>query len=76
MDEWLEGGSTELDDGLTPRELEVVKLIAEAYTNKQIAETLKLVGEDRRVAPRRTCSGSSACATAWRSSATRSAAAW
>ena len=27
---------------LTPRELEVVKLIAEAYTNKQIAETLKL----------------------------------
>ena len=28
--------------GLTPRELEVVKLIAEAYTNKQIAETLKL----------------------------------
>jgi DNA-binding NarL/FixJ family response regulator len=42
MDEWLEGGSTEVDDGLTPRELEVVKLIAEAYTNKQIAETLKL----------------------------------
>ena len=27
---------------LTPRELEVVKLIAEAYTNRQIAETLKL----------------------------------
>jgi DNA-binding NarL/FixJ family response regulator len=42
MDEWLEGGSTDVDDGLTPRELEVVKLIAEAYTNKQIAETLKL----------------------------------
>jgi DNA-binding NarL/FixJ family response regulator len=42
MDEWLEGGSTEVDDGLTPRELEVVKLIAEAYTNRQIAETLKL----------------------------------
>jgi len=42
MDEWLEGGSTEVDDGLTLRELEVVKLIAEAYTNKQIAETLKL----------------------------------
>ena len=27
---------------LTPRELEVVKLIAEAHTNKQIAETLQL----------------------------------
>ena len=42
MDEWLEGGRTEPDDPLTPRELEVVKLIAEAYTNRQIAETLKL----------------------------------
>jgi len=41
MDEWLEG-VTEVEDPLTPRELEVVKLIAEAYTNKQIAETLKL----------------------------------
>ncbi|MGH2764009.1 MAG: response regulator [Thermoleophilaceae bacterium] len=42
MDEWLEGGGTEPDDPLTPRELEVVKLIAEAFTNRQIAETLKL----------------------------------
>ncbi len=42
MDEWLERGSPEPDDRLTPRELEVVKLIAEAYTNRQIAETLKL----------------------------------
>ena len=33
-----EGGGSEL----TPRELEVVKLIAEAYTNRQIAETLKV----------------------------------
>jgi DNA-binding NarL/FixJ family response regulator len=41
MDEWLEGGRV-ADDPLTPRELEVVKLIAEAYTNRQIAETLKL----------------------------------
>jgi DNA-binding NarL/FixJ family response regulator len=41
MDEWLEG-VTEVDEPLTPRELEIVKLIAEAYTNKQIAETLKL----------------------------------
>ena len=30
------------DDPLTPRELDVVKLIAEAYTNKQIAEILKV----------------------------------
>ena len=42
MDEWLEGGRAEPDDPLTPRELEVVKLIAEAFTNRQIAETLKL----------------------------------
>jgi DNA-binding NarL/FixJ family response regulator len=42
MDEWLENGSAQPDDPLTPRELEVVKLIAEAYTNRQIAETLKL----------------------------------
>jgi DNA-binding NarL/FixJ family response regulator len=39
--EWTEGGG-EPPDRLTPRELEVVKLIAEAHTNKQIAETLKL----------------------------------
>jgi DNA-binding NarL/FixJ family response regulator len=42
MDEWLETGGTDPDDPLTPRELEVVKLIAEAFTNRQIAETLKL----------------------------------
>jgi DNA-binding NarL/FixJ family response regulator len=42
MDEWLEGGRAKPDDPLTPRELEVVKLIAEAYTNRQIAETLKV----------------------------------
>jgi DNA-binding NarL/FixJ family response regulator len=42
MAEWLEGGRAEPDDPLTPRELEVVKLIAEAFTNRQIAETLKL----------------------------------
>ena len=40
MREWREGGRTDADDGLTPRELEIVKLIAEAYTNRQIAETL------------------------------------
>jgi DNA-binding NarL/FixJ family response regulator len=42
MREWLENGSPEPDDRLTPRELEVVKLIAEAFTNRQIAATLKL----------------------------------
>jgi DNA-binding NarL/FixJ family response regulator len=42
MREWLESGRSEPDDPLTPRELEVVKLIAEAYTNRQIAETLTL----------------------------------
>jgi DNA-binding NarL/FixJ family response regulator len=42
MREWLESGRSEPDDPLTPRELEVVKLIAEAYNNRQIAESLKL----------------------------------
>jgi DNA-binding NarL/FixJ family response regulator len=41
MREWLDGGR-EHEDPLTPREAEVVKLIAEAYTNRQIADTLGL----------------------------------
>jgi DNA-binding NarL/FixJ family response regulator len=41
MREWQEGRA-EPEDPLTPRELEVVKLIAEAFTNRQIAETLQL----------------------------------
>jgi DNA-binding NarL/FixJ family response regulator len=41
MREWQEGRSKP-ESPLTPRELEVVKLIAEAFTNKQIAETLRL----------------------------------
>jgi DNA-binding NarL/FixJ family response regulator len=41
MREWKEGRG-DPGDPLTPRELEVVKLIAEAYTNRQIAETLKV----------------------------------
>ena len=40
---WLGGAHPEgPSDGLSPRELEVVKLIAEAHTNRQIAEVLKL----------------------------------
>jgi DNA-binding NarL/FixJ family response regulator len=42
MAEWLESDGSEREDPLTPRELEVVKLIAEAHTNEQIAETLKV----------------------------------
>jgi DNA-binding NarL/FixJ family response regulator len=42
MQEWLQNGRSEPPDILTPRELEVVKLIAEAHTNKQIAEALTL----------------------------------
>jgi DNA-binding NarL/FixJ family response regulator len=39
--EWLAGGRDDrLEDPLTPRELDVVKLIAEAHTNKQIAVAL------------------------------------
>ncbi|MGI8440618.1 MAG: response regulator [Thermoleophilaceae bacterium] len=40
--EWLEHGAEAPEDPLTPRELEVVKLIAEAHTNREIAEALKL----------------------------------
>jgi DNA-binding NarL/FixJ family response regulator len=40
--EWLDRGEKAPRDPLTPRELDVVKLIAEAYTNKQIAEILKV----------------------------------
>jgi DNA-binding NarL/FixJ family response regulator len=39
---WLDDGQEGPKDQLTPRELDVVKLIAEAYTNKQIAEILKV----------------------------------
>jgi DNA-binding NarL/FixJ family response regulator len=42
MKQWLEDGARGPQDGLTPRELEVVKLIAEANTNRQIADTLQL----------------------------------
>ena len=42
VNDWLEGGRAEPDDPLSPRELEVVKLIAEAFTNRQIAETLRV----------------------------------
>ncbi|HZI90812.1 MAG TPA: response regulator transcription factor [Thermoleophilaceae bacterium] len=42
MRKWLEEGVTERPDELTPRELEVTKLVAEAYTNRQIAEALNL----------------------------------
>ncbi|HEX8855166.1 MAG TPA: response regulator transcription factor [Thermoleophilaceae bacterium] len=38
--EWLADGAEQPRDLLTPRELDVVKLIAEAHTNKQIAEIL------------------------------------
>jgi DNA-binding NarL/FixJ family response regulator len=41
MKDWLERGEGP-EDPLTTRELEVVKLIAEAHTNRQIAEVLNL----------------------------------
>jgi len=39
---WRERGREALDDPLTPREREVVKLVAEGFTNRQIAELLTL----------------------------------
>jgi DNA-binding NarL/FixJ family response regulator len=40
--EWLDGEGMAPEDPLTQRELEIVKLIAEAHTNRQIAELLNL----------------------------------
>ena len=42
MRQWLEDGRSQPKDALTPREREVLKLIAEAYTNRQIADALSL----------------------------------
>ena len=38
----LERGRDEADEDLTPREQEIVKLVAEAHTTRQIAEILHL----------------------------------
>jgi DNA-binding NarL/FixJ family response regulator len=40
--EWMSDESAGPDEPLSPREQEVLKLIAEAHTNKEIAETLHL----------------------------------
>jgi DNA-binding NarL/FixJ family response regulator len=40
--EWLAGGGRPPDEDLTGREREVVKLIAEAHTNREIAQILHL----------------------------------
>jgi DNA-binding NarL/FixJ family response regulator len=40
--EWMSDSATGPDEPLSPREQEVLKLIAEAFTNKEIAETLHL----------------------------------
>ena len=40
--EWIEDDSTGPAEPLTPREQEVLKLIAEAHTNKQIGDVLNL----------------------------------
>ena len=42
MQERIDSGDEAPHDPLTPREMDVVKLIAEAYTNRQIAEILKV----------------------------------
>ncbi len=41
MKQWLQDGPKRTDE-LTPREMEVVKLIAEANTNRQIADALQV----------------------------------
>ena len=48
---WMADASTGPREPLTPREQEVLKLIAEAHTNREIGAVLHLVGEDGRVPP-------------------------
>ena len=57
-------GETPPEDPLTPREQEIVKLIAESHTNRQIAEAARRSARRRSSATARTSSRSSACATA------------
>jgi DNA-binding NarL/FixJ family response regulator len=71
--EWMADDSTGPVEPLTLREREVLKLIAEAYTNKAIGETLHL-SEKTIESHRATSCASSRCETAWSSCATRSAA--
>jgi DNA-binding NarL/FixJ family response regulator len=40
--DWMNDGSAGPEEPLSPREQEVLKLIAEAFTNREIAETLHL----------------------------------
>jgi DNA-binding NarL/FixJ family response regulator len=42
LEGWIDSPEDAPHDPLTPRELDVVKLIAEAYTNRQIAEILSV----------------------------------
>ena len=56
---------------LTPREAEVVKLVAEANTNEEIAQLL-VISRKTSSAIARTCSRSWACATGCSSRAMRS----
>ena len=50
--DWMSDDAEGPDEPLSPREQEVLKLIAEAHTNKQIAEILHLAEKTGRVAPR------------------------
>ena len=68
------GENSEVLELLTPRELEVLKLIAEGQSSKEIA-TSSSSASKRSKATAPTSSASSACATASTSHATRSAAA-
>ena len=64
------------DDPLTPRELEIVKLVAEGHTSDEIAEAARHQPRRPSSTTAATSSRSSGCATASSSRATRSAADW
>jgi DNA-binding NarL/FixJ family response regulator len=59
VQEWMADASTGPSEPLTPREQEVLKLIAEAHTNREIGELLGLAEKTVRVPPRATSCASS-----------------
>jgi DNA-binding NarL/FixJ family response regulator len=73
---WMEDDSAGPQEPLTPREQEVIKLIAEAHTNREIGAILHLADKTVESHRAKTSCASSECATGWSWCATRSGGGW